>query len=358
MQHDTTTCNMIQQHTTRWSNGTNFFFTTNVACCCMKSWDRLTGALSSEYYPQLMAVALGQMRKLGDEFGFETVRHGPALSGEEQIATETELVTVTGDPPVGIINVTSSFDYAPSLKIEKWPKLADTWGKRYRKWPPRQTIDHILQSECHIVAVPSHTSKNPNIEWRLSFSYAEKVLTRKMTSIQRQVYIFVKYLLWKSFICKEKELPTYYLKTAFLWLLEELDTLFWNEDNFASAVMLLLEKVSRFLMDRNYPNYFIPENNMIDHMENNIFDRLLSKICKVSTDMVLFLSNFPQENQRLILEKEIFSHVFGNIIPHLQVLESDRTMDKFDDQKNPSLLKMAKVYQSFEAADFAVQVYA
>ena len=45
MQHDTTTCNMIQQHTTRWSNGTNFFFTTTVARCCMKSWDRLTGAL-------------------------------------------------------------------------------------------------------------------------------------------------------------------------------------------------------------------------------------------------------------------------------------------------------------------------
>ena len=45
MQHDTTTCNMIQQHTTRWSNGTNFFFTANVACCCMKSWDRLAGAL-------------------------------------------------------------------------------------------------------------------------------------------------------------------------------------------------------------------------------------------------------------------------------------------------------------------------
>ena len=45
MQHDTTTCNMIQQHTTRWSNGTNFFFTTNVARCSMKSWDRFTGAL-------------------------------------------------------------------------------------------------------------------------------------------------------------------------------------------------------------------------------------------------------------------------------------------------------------------------
>ena len=40
-----TSCNMIQQHTTRWSNGTNFFFTTNVVHCCMKSWDRLTGAL-------------------------------------------------------------------------------------------------------------------------------------------------------------------------------------------------------------------------------------------------------------------------------------------------------------------------
>ena len=47
MQHDTTTYNMIQQHTTRWSNGTNFFFTTNVVPCCMKSWDRLTGALDA-----------------------------------------------------------------------------------------------------------------------------------------------------------------------------------------------------------------------------------------------------------------------------------------------------------------------
>ena len=38
MQHDT-------KHTTRWPNGTNFFFTTNVVRCCMKTWDRLTGAL-------------------------------------------------------------------------------------------------------------------------------------------------------------------------------------------------------------------------------------------------------------------------------------------------------------------------
>ena len=48
MQHDTTIYNMIQQHTTRWSNGANFFFTTNVVRCCMKSWDRLTGALLSK----------------------------------------------------------------------------------------------------------------------------------------------------------------------------------------------------------------------------------------------------------------------------------------------------------------------
>ena len=36
---------MMQQHTTRWSNGINFFFTTNVVRCCMKRWDRLTGPL-------------------------------------------------------------------------------------------------------------------------------------------------------------------------------------------------------------------------------------------------------------------------------------------------------------------------
>ena len=62
MQHDTTTCNMIQQHTTRWSNGTNFFFTTNVACCCMKSWDRLTGALlCAAAGPDLIPIGGGQL---------------------------------------------------------------------------------------------------------------------------------------------------------------------------------------------------------------------------------------------------------------------------------------------------------
>ena len=59
MQHDTTTCNMIQQHTTGWSNGTNFFFTTNVARCCMKSWDRLTGALRAGT-SSFFLLALGQ----------------------------------------------------------------------------------------------------------------------------------------------------------------------------------------------------------------------------------------------------------------------------------------------------------
>ena len=62
MQHDTTTCNMIQQHTTRWSNGTNFFFTTNVARCCMKSWDRLTRALETTNvlrYENCMIVSPG-----------------------------------------------------------------------------------------------------------------------------------------------------------------------------------------------------------------------------------------------------------------------------------------------------------
>ena len=47
IQHDTTTYNIIQQHTTRWSHSTNFFFTTNVVHCCIKSWDRLTGALET-----------------------------------------------------------------------------------------------------------------------------------------------------------------------------------------------------------------------------------------------------------------------------------------------------------------------
>ena len=61
MQHDTTTQSMIQQHTTRWSNGTNFFFTTNVVRCCIESWDHLTGALLS-HTREVHIISLQQIR--------------------------------------------------------------------------------------------------------------------------------------------------------------------------------------------------------------------------------------------------------------------------------------------------------
>ena len=57
-------------------------------------------------------------------------------------------------------------------------------------------------------------------------------------------------------------LVTFHLKTVLLWACEETGTDFWTDDNRASCVMMLLDKLQQALVTRTLPHFFMPTLNL------------------------------------------------------------------------------------------------
>ena len=87
-------------------------------------------------------------------------------------------------------------------------------------WPSRDTAFRI--SFYGLSLVPKSLSYgNSNLEWRLSSSAQEKELCMELTSAQKIVYKYLKFLAIEHF-SKAKILHSYHLKTVFFWTLQTL----------------------------------------------------------------------------------------------------------------------------------------
>ena len=176
-----------------------------------------------------------------------------------------------------------------------------------------------MKMKCHVVPVAHHLSSCPDVEWRLSFSLAEKFLAHHLTKLQRQIYIFFKYILWKNLINKQSTLSSYHLKTTFFWLLEGLPLSLWSEENFAQIAHLLLDKLELFLSQNNLPNYFVSTNNMVYHLKVEDLHEIVINIRGVKEDILSQILSCPTKTSPLILDTVIFKKVFSPIFPFMQI---------------------------------------
>ena len=149
------------------------------------------------------------------------------------------------------------------------------------EWPSETIRREIVAAGCYIVAVIHRTSSFPEVEWRFSFSKA---------------YLLLKFVyngLLKLFLAASSGLiSSYHLKTALFWTLEEhgtglklttADTR--GRRGLYPALIALLGKVHNFLKDGNFPNYFIPENNMIDNLRRDAVETLATAVVLVRCDV-------------------------------------------------------------------------
>jgi len=144
-----------------------------------------------------------------------------------------------------------------------WPDEVVEWITRTRNcgFPSKSVIKQIVKYGCDFVQASHKLSAN--IEWRFSFSRAEYFIAKSWTMSQRIVYT----TLWvlnkrvaSSYLC------TYYFKTLMFWACEEKPVQFWNERSFIHSVCELLIVMITWVQSRFCPNYFIPGNNMMDHL--------------------------------------------------------------------------------------------
>ena len=141
------------------------------------------------------------------------------------------------------------------IHCDFWPIVATEWLHRPRRfgWPTSRDIETINNFGCHLVPIGHPHSYFKLMEWRLSFSLAEKILVWSFNHVQIQCYAVMKLIL-KEFIkvkCNPKNqvLCSYFVKTFLFWQFEKTDMHFWQKYNIGNCIGHLLREFCQCLRE-------------------------------------------------------------------------------------------------------------
>ena len=163
----------------------------------------------------------------------------------------------------------SGTDAVYSIHCSFWPDAAREWQSRQRQyaWPSPCGMKNIVDFGFHLVPIGHPHSDTNMMEWRISFSVAERKLVWSFNHIQIQCYAVLKLIL-KEFInpnCSpsNRVLCSYFIKTFLFWEYEETNPSFWCKENFKECVMRVLSDFCECIRMRSLRHYFIPSFNLL-----------------------------------------------------------------------------------------------
>ena len=163
----------------------------------------------------------------------------------------------------------SGIDLVLSIHCPFWPKSASEWKLRLRRfaWPSPSDIKSISEFGFHLVPIGHPRSDMNMMEWRISFSVAERTLVWSFNHVQMLCYAVMKIIL-KEFInphCSpdNRVLCSYFIKTFLFWKYEETDPSFWTQGNLRGCIIFLICAFRECILRGSLKHYFIPEFNLL-----------------------------------------------------------------------------------------------
>lgn len=195
------------------------------------------------YSSQLFKLSqLNFMSLLGDGYKI----HGPCVTTEDD-----------------------AIDQLYCFRCKCWPSQARPWISRSRMnhWPSPQLITKIVNYGVLFAPVGCKGSTNEDIEWRMSFSVAEKLLIYSFNHTQLLCYGLMKLVL-KDVIDKSEPLNgilcSYFLKTLLFWLCEESEKDMWKPEDILSCFRACIYRLLYCVQYSTLVHYFIPQNNFFE----------------------------------------------------------------------------------------------
>ena len=204
------------------------------------------------------------------------------------------------------------------FSCSSWPLIARTWiyRERRRKWPSNEIIREIVSKGCRIVHKAHPSSRDPDAEFRFSFSVAELILFNTLSVDQKKCFIafkaLVKYRIYRSEIIKKNkiDLSSYHLKTIFLWTCETIPADQWHTTTgWARCLLYMIDQLYACLESRTLPGYFIPECNLLDSIE--LTKAFLCEIKKLRNNPITSAATFLDSTK-------CFRHSHFRISDHIQ----------------------------------------
>ena len=186
----------------------------------------------------------------------------------------------THGPCTSSINGPYEVDHAYCLQCDVWPDNARSSVQRMHEnsWPAPDIINSIIKDGILFVAIGSKKAFFENLEWRISFSLAEKRLIHSMNHAQFLCYGLLKIFLKEAIDVNEDVkglLCSYFLKTSLFWEITE-SPHHWNQSTLLSRFWKCFCRLLQWVSCSYCPNFFIPENNMFEgKIEGENRDKLL-----------------------------------------------------------------------------------
>ncbi|EDO41925.1 predicted protein [Nematostella vectensis] len=181
-----------------------------------------------------------------------------------------------------------STDLVAAMYCSGWPSIADGFFHRERRWPTPSILDQIRNDGFFIVN--KSPFKNPTgLEWRLSFSNAEKTLFAHMTELMRHCFCVFKGIYYQE-LTTPNVLSSYYLKTIFLWKCERMPMNVWVERNVAQVIMGLLDDLLHCLVNKHCPHYFMPTCNLLENAHGDFLLHLARTVLQIRRDPKRFFN--------------------------------------------------------------------
>ncbi|XP_052082762.1 uncharacterized protein LOC127720287 [Mytilus californianus] len=194
--------------------------------------------ISSELYKKVLFpyTHIGHVKKPG-------IIHGPCITDED-----------------------GSFDITLALQCNQWISPVQTWVTRSRTtWPSPDLISKITSCGVLFVPVGFKGSIHENIQWRISFSVAEKCLIFSFSHTQLLCYALLK-IVFKEIMDKQEELKgllcSYFLKTLLFWISEESRPSVWIPENIIPCSKACVQRLLYCIEYSTLLHYFIPDNNL------------------------------------------------------------------------------------------------
>ena len=235
--------------------------------------DRIVITVPPEYMPPIPNVT----------------KHGVAF---KQDNTEDEFVDI---------------DYVPALHSKELPDCVTDclMRKRNSDFITASVVEACKSYGCLFVRKEHCQSKDSHLLWRISPSHQERHLMLNFNSVQHKCYVLLK-LIKKDIInpaLGSEVLTSYHCKTAMLHLIDKTPSQFWRPDNLLFCLNTALHCLLLWSMDRNCPNFFIPDENMFRwRIPRHLLEKLSDELFRLmSLDFVSLLRSIKTDdfNDRL-----------------------------------------------------------
>ena len=219
------------------------------------------------------SIDMGRFDFLTNQYMYDPTMNVPELNGRYMSSKKwREFFTATS--PTGAFthgNCTSAVNGphdAYRLQCDVWPDNARSSVKRMyeNSWPSPDIIHSIIKDGVLFVAVGSRRTFFQNLEWRMSFSLAEKRLIHSMNHAQFLCYGLLKIFLKEAIDVNEDVkglLCSDFLKTAVFWEITESPN-HWNPSTLLFRFWKCFCRLLQWVNCSYCPNFFIPENNMLE----------------------------------------------------------------------------------------------